>query len=71
MITNRWSSYYDQFCDYMERDTKGVEVSVYRKITVLQQNHFCFWLNVKVKNEKKDWEIIIDKKLEVAFLRWT
>lgn len=28
MIGNRLSNCYDKFCEYMERDTKGVEVSM-------------------------------------------
>lgn len=28
MIGDRLNFYYDKFCNYMERDTKGVEVSI-------------------------------------------
>jgi len=35
MIGNRLSNYYDQFCEYMERDTKGVEIGIYTVSGVL------------------------------------
>ncbi|KAJ6637313.1 Protein C3orf33 like [Pseudolycoriella hygida] len=35
MIGNRLSSWYEQFSDYMERDTKGVEIGIYTVSGVL------------------------------------